>query len=131
MMDINFYAKSMESFIILSVMWYKRLTKCYILHTNPSKFRELEKICQETCFPLSTLDHWSFTEHTSWTSKPRFPKFPWWDSWAWIMSQKWDVVPWAQTMGLDQLWALIRLYRHEFWTMGFGIIFVNKDSSGL
>ena len=39
MMDINFYVKSMRSFIILSVMWYKRLTKCYLLHINPSKFR--------------------------------------------------------------------------------------------
>ena len=121
MMDINFYAKSMESFIILSVMWYKRLTKCYILHTNPSKFRELEKICQETCFPLSTLDHWSFTEHTSWTSKPRFPKFPWWDSWAWIMSQKWDVVPWAWTMGLDEIispWVLDYGLGHHFCEYG-------------
>ena len=26
-MDINFYIKSMESFIILSVMWYERLTQ--------------------------------------------------------------------------------------------------------
>ena len=39
MMDINFYVKSMGSFIILSVMWYKRLTKCYLLHINPSEFR--------------------------------------------------------------------------------------------
>ena len=66
----------MESFIILSVMWYERLTKCYLLHTNPSEFRELGKTCQATCFPLSTLNHWSFTEHTSWPSKPRLPKFP-------------------------------------------------------
>ena len=29
-----------------------------------------------------------------------------------------------------ELWALMRLYRHEFWTMGFGIIFVNKDFLG-
>ena len=26
-MDINFYVKSMKSFIILSVMWYERLTQ--------------------------------------------------------------------------------------------------------
>ena len=25
---------------------------------------------------LSTLNRWSFTEHTSWLSKPRLPKFP-------------------------------------------------------
>ena len=51
------------------------LPKCYLLHTDPSKFRELGKTCQATCFPLSTLNHWSFTEHTSWPSKPRLPKF--------------------------------------------------------
>ena len=85
------------------------LPKCYLLHTDPSEFRELGKTCQATCFPVSTLNHWSFTEHTSWPSKPRLPKFPRWDSWAWIMSQKWDVVPWARTMGLDEIippWVL-------------------------
>ena len=50
MMDINFYAKSLRSFIILSVMWYERLTKCYLLHTDPSEFRELGKTYQVTCF---------------------------------------------------------------------------------
>ena len=70
------------------------------------------KTCQATCFLLSTLNHWSFTEHTSWPSKPQLLKFPRWDSWAWIMSWKWDVMP----------WALMRLYCQEFWTMGFGVI---------
>ena len=75
-MNINFYVKSMRSFIILSVMRYKKLTRCYLLHTDPLEFRELEKTCQATCFPLSTLNHGSFTEHTSWLFKPRLPKFP-------------------------------------------------------
>ena len=121
MMDINFYVKSMGSFIILCVMWYKRLTKCYLLHTDPSEFRELGKTCQATCFPLSTLNHWSFTEHTSWPSKPRLPNFPRWDSWAWIMSQKWDVMPWAWTMGLDKIispWVLDHGLRHHFCEYG-------------
>ena len=65
MMNINFYVKSMGSFIILSVMWYKRLTRCYLLHIDPSEFRELGKTCQATCFPLSTLNCWSSIEHTS------------------------------------------------------------------
>ena len=93
------------------------LPKCYLLHTDPSKFRELEKTRQATCFPLSTLNHWSFTEHTSWPSKPRLPKFPWWDSWTWIMSKKWDDVPWAWTMGFDAFlckygffWALKEVF---------------------
>ena len=46
----------MWSFIILSVMWYEKLTKQH--------------------FPLSTLNCWSFIEHTSRPSKPRLPKFP-------------------------------------------------------
>ena len=80
-------------------MWYERLTKCYLLHTDLLEFRELGKTCQATYFPLSILNHWSFTEHTSWPSKPRLPKFPPWDSWAWIMNQKWDVVPMSSNYG--------------------------------
>ena len=109
-MNINFYVKSIGSFIILSVMWYERLTKCYLLHTDLSKFKELGKTCQVTYFPLSTLNHWIFTEHTSWPSKPRLPKFPRWDSWVWIMSQKWDDVVWAWTMGFGVIlwiWTLL------------------------
>ena len=56
-MDINFYVKSMGSFIILSIMWYEMLTKCYLLHIDLLEFRELGKTCQATCFPLSTLIH--------------------------------------------------------------------------
>ena len=125
MMTINSYVKSMESFIILGIMWYERLTKCYLLYTDLSEFRELGKTCQTTCFPLLTLNHWSFTKHTSWPSKPRLPKFPRWDSWAWIMSQKWDDVLWAWTVGFDEIilpWVLDHgLWRH----------FVNMDSFGL
>ena len=40
----------MRSFIILSVMRYERLTRCYILHTDLSEFKELDKTCQATCF---------------------------------------------------------------------------------
>ena len=52
------------------------LPKCYILHTDLSEFRELGKTCQATCFPLSTLNHWSFTEHTSWPVQTTTPKIP-------------------------------------------------------
>ena len=120
-MDINFYVKSMRSFIILSVMWYERLIKCYLLHTDPSEFKALGKTCQATCFPLSTLNHWSFTEHTSWLSKPWLPKFLRWDSWAWIMSQKWDNVLWAWTMGFDEIispWVLDHRLWHHFCEYG-------------
>ena len=117
MININFYVKSMGSFIILSVMWYERLTKCYLLYTNPSKFMELEKTCQVSCFLLSTLNHLSFTEHTSWPSKPRLPKFPRWDSWAWIMSQKMRWCAMSLNHGLWRLfvwiWALLG-FRRDF-----------------
>ena len=52
------------------------LTICYPLHTDSLEFRELKKTRQATCFFLSTLNHWSFSEHTYWPSKPRLPKFP-------------------------------------------------------
>ena len=55
MMNINFYVKRMGSFIILSVMWYERLTRWYILHIDPSEFKELGKTCQATCFPFFEL----------------------------------------------------------------------------
>ena len=74
-MNINFYVKNMKSFIILSVMWYERLTKCYLLYTNPSEFKELGKTWQAICFPLSILNHWSFTEHTSWPPNHNFQNF--------------------------------------------------------
>ena len=59
MMNIRFYVKSIGSFIILSVVWYERLTICYLLHTDPSEFRELRKTCQATCFePLEF--YWTY-----------------------------------------------------------------------
>ena len=93
------------------------LPKGYLLHTNPSKFRELGKTRQATCFLLSILNHWSFTEHTSWSYKPRLPNSP--DethelgSWA----KKWDDMSWAWTMGFDAFlceyelfWALEEIF---------------------
>ena len=116
-MNINFYVKSTWSSIILSVMWYERLTKDYLLHTNPSKFRELGKTCQAIYFPLSTLNHWIFTEHTFWPSKPQLLKFPRWDSWAWIMSQKMRWCAMSLNHGLWRLfvwiWALLG-FRRDF-----------------
>ena len=91
------------------------LPKCYLLHTNPSEFRELGKTHQATCFPLSTLNHWSFTEHTSWPFKPWLSKFPWWDSWAWIMSRKMRWCAMSLNHGLwcifVWIWALLGFKR--------------------
>ena len=109
-MNINFYVKSMRSFILLSVMWHERLTKCYLLHTDLSEFKKLGKTWQAICFLLSTLNCWGFIEHTSWPSKSRLPKFPRWDSWVWITGQKWNDVPWAWTMGFDAFLCKYRLF---------------------
>ena len=117
MMNINFYVKSMESFIILSVMWYERLTKCYLLHTDPFEFRKFGKTCQATYFPLSTLNHWNFTEHTSWPFKSKLPIFSQRDSWTWIMSQKMRWCAMSLNHGLWHLfvwiWALLG-FRRDF-----------------
>ena len=113
MMNINFYVKCMESFIILSVMWYERLTKCYLLHTDSLEFRELGKTFQATCFPLSTLNYWSFTEHTYWPSKQRLPKFHRWDSWAKNEMMCYELEPWALTPFLCKyglFWVLEEIF---------------------
>ena len=36
----------------------------------------VEEDTPSNMFLLLTLNRWSFTEHTSWPSKPRLPKFP-------------------------------------------------------
>ena len=36
----------------------------------------VEEDTPSNMFLLSTLNRWSFTEHTFWPSKPRLPKFP-------------------------------------------------------
>ena len=93
------------------------LPKCYILHTDPSEFRELGKTRQATYFPLSTLNHWSVTEHTSWPSKPQLLKFPRWDSWSKIMSQKMRWCAMSLNHGLWRIfvwiWALLG-FRRDF-----------------
>ena len=58
--------------------------KCYVIrdayHMLPI-IHELVRVLgvgedtPSNMFPLSTLNRWSFTEHTSWPSKPRLPKF--------------------------------------------------------
>ena len=92
------------------------LPKCYLLHTSPSKFRELRKTCQATCFSLSTLDLGALLNilldppnHDSQNSP----------------NETYELGSWAENEILChelKLWVLVRLYCHEFWTMGFDII---------
>ena len=43
MMDINFYVKSMESFTILSVVWYERLTQMLSIAHRPVRSQGIGK----------------------------------------------------------------------------------------
>ena len=117
-MNINFYVKSMGSFIHFKCLCDVRgLPKCYLLHVDPSEFRELGKTRQATYFPLSTLNHWNFIKHTSWPSKPRLPKFPRWNLWAWMMSQKMRWCAMSLNHGLWRIfmwiWVLLG-FRRDF-----------------
>ena len=76
MMNVKFYEKSNgESYHF----------KCYVIrdayHMLPTTHGlvRIQGVGEDTpnnMSFLSTLNHWSFTEHTSWPSKPRLPKFP-------------------------------------------------------
>ena len=94
----------MESFIILSTIWYKMLTRCYLLHTYSSRFRELEKSCQITYFfyqhillgPLN-YDSQGFSSEThvlgSWVENKITHHWLWWDNLPWVVMMSWDMSP--------------------------------------
>ena len=76
MMNIKILEKSNGEFYHL---------KCYVIrdayHMIPAthgliRVQGVEEDTPSNMFLLSTLKRWSFTEHTSWPSKPRLPKFP-------------------------------------------------------
>ena len=126
MMDINFYVKSMRSFIILSayVIWesYPNVAFCTLTcqssgnwgrHVKQHAF--LYQLWTTGVLLNILLDP---PNHDSQNSP----------------DETHELGSWAKNEMLChelELWALMRLYRHEFWTMGFSIIFVNKDSFGL
>ena len=126
MMDINFYVKSMRSFIILSayIIWesYPNVAFCTLTcqssgnwgrHVKQHAF--LYQLWTTGALLNILLDP---PNHDSQNSP----------------DETYELGSWAKNEMLChelELWALMRLYRHEFWTMGFSIIFVNKDSFGL
>ena len=126
MMDINFYVKSMRSFIILSayIIWesYPNVAFCTLTcqssgnwgrHVKQHAF--LYQFWTTGVLLNILLDP---PNHDSQNSP----------------DETHELGSWAKNEMLChelELWALMRLYRHEFWTMGFSIIFVNKDSFGL
>ena len=86
---------------------------------------------------LSTLNRWSFIEHTSWPSKPQLPKFPQRDLWAWIISRRWDDVPQVLLSFLCKYGFLLKKplamsVREVIWAMSFDSLcepdlYVNVD----
>ena len=125
-MDINFYVKSMGSFTILSVMWYERLTEMLPIAHRPIKVQGIGKDTPSNMFSFINFE----------------PLELYWTYFLALQTMTLKIPP-MRLMSLDhelknemlchefELWALMRLYRHEFWAMGFGIIFVNMDSFGI
>ena len=65
----------MESFIIK----YYVIREAYHMLPTTHGLVRVQGVGEEmpsNMFLLSTLNRWSFTEHTSWPSKPQLPKFP-------------------------------------------------------
>ena len=125
MMDINFYIKSKGSFIILNVMWYEMLTQILPFAHWPVRIQGIgEDMPSNMLFfvnfePLEL--YWTYFLALQ-TTTPKIPPMR-------LMSLDHELKNEMMCHELE-LWALMRLYRHEFWTIGFGIIFANKNSFG-
>ena len=116
-MNINFYEKSMENFIILSVMWYERLTQMlpfvyWLVRVQGIGEDMLSNMLSFINFELLEL-YWTYFLTLQTTSPKNSP------------DETHELGSWAKNEMLChelELWALIRLYSHEFWTMGFNVI---------
>ena len=126
MMDINFYVKSIRSFIILSA---------YIIWESYPNVAFCTLTCQSSGNWGRHVKQHAFL-YQLWTTGVLLNILlgpPNHDSQN-SPNETHELGSWAKNEMLChelELWALMRLYRHEFWTMGFSIIFVNKDSFGL
>ena len=126
MKDINFYVKSIGNFIILSayVIWevYPNVTFCILTRQSSGNWGRHAK--QHVFL------------YQLWTTRVLLNILlgpPNHDSQN-SLDETHELGSWVKNEMLChelELWALMRLYRHEFWTIGFGIIFVNEDSFGL
>ena len=85
-MDINFYVKSMESFTILSVVWYERLAQILPIAHRLVRVQGIGEDTPSNMFSFINFEplelYWTYFLALQTTT----PKFPGWDSWAWIMS---------------------------------------------
>ena len=125
-MNINFYVKSMGSFIILNayVIWdvYQMLP---IAH-RPVRVQGIGEDTPSNMFSFINFEplelHWTYFLALQ-TMTPKNSPDETHELGSWAKNE----ILWHEL----ELWDLMRLYRHEFWTMGFSIIFVNMDFFGL
>ena len=118
MMNINFYVKSMGSFITLSayVMWkaYPNVTFCTLTRQSSGNWGRHAKqhaFLYQLWITGALLNILlGPPNHASQNSPDETHEL---GSWA----KKWDDVPWARTMGLDEIispWVLDHGLRHHF-----------------
>ena len=55
-MDISFYVKSMESFTILSIVWYKRLTQMLPIAHQPVRVQGIGKDTPNNMFSFINFE---------------------------------------------------------------------------
>ena len=106
----------MMSFIILSVMWYEGLTRCYLLHTDPLEFRKLVKTCQATCFHYQLWIAGALLNIFFGSPNHDSQNSP---------NESHEVGSCTENEIMCheiEPWALMRKYCHGFWTMGFCIV---------
>ena len=103
-MDINFYVKSMRSFTILSVMWYKRLTQMLPITHWPVRVHGIGEDTPSNMLSFINFEppkfYWTYFLALQITT-PTIPPMR-------LMSlghepKKWDDVLWAWTMGFDTI----------------------------
>ena len=114
MMNINFYVKSIESFIILSIMWYERLTQILPIAYCPIRVQGIRKDMPSNMLSFINFEplelYWTYFLALQITT-PTIPPMR-------LTSldhepKKWDDVLWAWTMGFDA-----SLCKYElFWTL--------------
>ena len=111
MMDINFYVKSMESFTILSVMWYERLTQMLPIAHRPVRVQGIGEDTPSNMLSFINFEplelYWTYFLALQ-TTTPKIPPMR-------LMSQKMRWCAMSLNHGLWHLfmwiWALLGFRR--------------------
>ena len=99
------------------LMWYERLTQMLPIAHQPVRVQGIGEDTPNNMFSFINFEplelYWTYFL-TLQTTTPKIPPMR-------LMSQKWDVVAWARTMGLDEIispWVLDHGLRHHFCEYG-------------